>query len=112
MVPLVRYASVSGIPVMELLEKKYGDKAKAEEVMTAMVERTKAAGGEVVKLLGNGSAFYSPASSAVAMAESVLKDRSVCFQRVRALMVSTVLMVTMSEFTAFSVLTVLSRFLN
>ncbi len=75
MVPLVRYASVSGIPVMELLEKKYGDKAKAEEVMTAMVERTKAAGGEVVKLLGNGSAFYSPASSAVAMAESVLKDQ-------------------------------------
>ncbi len=74
MVPLVRYASVNGIPVMELLEQKYGaDKAK--EVMTAMVERTKAAGGEVVKLLGNGSAFYSPASSAVAMAESILKDQ-------------------------------------
>lgn len=75
MVPLVRYASVSGIPVMELLEKKYGSAEKAQEVMTAMVERTKAAGGEVVKLLGNGSAFYSPASSAVAMAESVLKDQ-------------------------------------
>ena len=75
MVPLVRYASVSGIPVMELLERKYGDAAKAQEVMTAMVERTKAAGGEVVKLLGNGSAFYSPASSAVAMAESILKDQ-------------------------------------
>jgi malate dehydrogenase len=75
MVPLVRYASVQGIPVMELLEQKYGSLAKAEEVMTAMVERTKAAGGEVVKLLGNGSAFYSPASSAIAMAESILKDQ-------------------------------------
>ncbi len=75
MVPLVRYASVNGIPVMELLEQKYGSAEKANEVMTAMVERTKAAGGEVVKLLGNGSAFYSPASSAVAMAESILKDQ-------------------------------------
>jgi len=74
MVPLVRYASVNGIPVMELLEQKYGA-AKAKEVMTAMVERTKAAGGEVVKLLGNGSAFYSPASSAIAMAESILRDQ-------------------------------------
>jgi len=75
MVPLVRYASVQGIPVMELLEQKYGSKAKAEEVMTAMVERTKAAGGEVVALLKTGSAFYSPASAAIAMAESVLKDQ-------------------------------------
>lgn len=78
MVPLVRYASVNGIPVMELLEQKYGSAEKAQEVMTAMVERTKAAGGEVVKLLGNGSAFYSPASSAVAMAESILKDQKRC----------------------------------
>ncbi len=75
MVPLVRYASVNGIPVMELLEQKYGSAAKAKEVMTAMVERTKAAGGEVVKLLKTGSAFYSPASSAIAMAESILKDQ-------------------------------------
>jgi malate dehydrogenase len=75
MVPLIRYASVAGIPVMELLEQKYGNTVKAQEVMTAMVERTKAAGGEVVKLLGNGSAFYSPASAAVSMAESVLKDQ-------------------------------------
>ena len=75
MVPLIRYASVQGIPVMELLEQKYGDAAKAKEVMTAMVERTKAAGGEVVKLLKTGSAFYSPASAAIAMAESVLKDQ-------------------------------------
>jgi len=75
MVPLVRYASVQGIPVMELLEQKYGSVAKAEEVMTAMVDRTKAAGGEVVALLKTGSAFYSPASAAIAMAESVLKDQ-------------------------------------
>lgn len=74
MVPLVRYANVNGIPVMELLERKYNDKAKASEVMTAMVERTKQAGGEVVKLLKTGSAFYSPASSAIAMAESIIYD--------------------------------------
>ena len=75
MVPLIRYASVQGIPVMELLENKYKSAAKAEEVMTAMVERTKAAGGEVVKLLKTGSAFYSPASAAIAMTESILKDQ-------------------------------------
>jgi malate dehydrogenase len=75
MVPLVRYASVKGIPVMELLEQKYGSAAKAKEVMDAMVDRTKKAGGEVVALLKTGSAFYSPASSAIAMAESILKDQ-------------------------------------
>lgn len=74
MVPLVRYANVNGIPAMELLERKYGDKTKAAEVMKAMVERTKMAGGEVVKLLKTGSAFYSPASSAIAMAESIIHD--------------------------------------
>ena len=75
MVPLVRYASVNGIPVMELLEQKYKDAAKAKEVMEAMVKRTRGAGGEVVALLKTGSAFYSPASSAIAMAESILKDQ-------------------------------------
>ncbi|MBI5727419.1 MAG: malate dehydrogenase [Ignavibacteriales bacterium] len=74
MVPLVRYANVNGIPVMELLERKYKDAAKAKEVMTAMVERTKMAGGEVVKLLKTGSAFYSPASAAIQMAEAILFD--------------------------------------
>ena len=73
MVPLVRYTSVCGVPVMELLEQKYGA-AKAAEVMAAMVKRTRGAGGEVVALLKTGSAFYSPASSAIAMAESFLKD--------------------------------------
>ena len=74
MVPIIRYANVNGIPVMELLEKKYGDKAKAKEVMDAMVQRTKMAGGEVVKLLKTGSAFYSPASAAISMVEAILGD--------------------------------------
>jgi len=75
MVPLVRYASVNGIPVLELLENKYKSKDKAAEVMAAMVKRTRGAGGEVVALLKTGSAFYSPASSAINMAESILKDQ-------------------------------------
>jgi malate dehydrogenase len=74
MVPIVRYANVNGIPVMELLAKKYKDVNKAKEIMDKIVERTKMAGGEVVKLLKTGSAFYSPASSAIAMAESILLD--------------------------------------
>lgn len=74
MVPIVRYANVNGIPVMELLERKYGNPEKAAEVMKAMVERTKMAGGEVVALLKTGSAFYSPASSAIAMAEAIIYD--------------------------------------
>jgi malate dehydrogenase len=75
MVPLVRYTSVCGIPVLEILERKYKDKAKAKEVMEAMVKRTRGAGGEVVALLKTGSAFYSPASAAISMAESILKDQ-------------------------------------
>ena len=74
MVPIVRYSNVNGIPAMELLERKYNDKTKAKEVMDAMVNRTKMAGGEVVKLLKTGSAFYSPAVSAIAMAEAILFD--------------------------------------
>ncbi len=74
MVPLVRYTAVCGIPVMELLERKYGNAAKAKEVMDAMVKRTRGAGGEVVALLKTGSAFYSPAVSSIAMAEAYLKD--------------------------------------
>jgi malate dehydrogenase len=75
MVPLVRYAGVKGIPVLELLERKYKDKARAKEVIEAIVKRTRGAGGEVVALLKTGSAFYSPASAAIAMAESILKDQ-------------------------------------
>jgi len=74
MVPLVRYANVNGIPAMEMIEKKYNDAAKAKEVMTKIVDRTKQAGGEVVKLLKTGSAFYSPATAAIQMAEAILND--------------------------------------
>lgn len=74
MVPLIRYANVNGIPVMEMLERKYKDAVKAKELMNQMVERTKMAGGEVVKLLKTGSAFYSPASAAVEMAKAILHD--------------------------------------
>ena len=74
MVPLIRYANVNGIPVMEMLQRKYNDPAKAKEVMDAMVKRTKMAGGEVVKLLKTGSAFYSPAAAAVSMAKAILHD--------------------------------------
>jgi malate dehydrogenase len=66
MVPLVRYCTVAGIPVSRLL---------SEEKITAIVERTKGAGGEVVGLLKTGSAFVSPAHSAIEMAEAILKDK-------------------------------------
>jgi malate dehydrogenase len=66
MVPLTRYCSVNGIPLTKVL-----DKAKLD----ALVERTRKGGGEIVALLGTGSAFYAPAASAVAMAESYLRDQ-------------------------------------
>ncbi len=74
MVPMVRFVNVSGIPVMFLLEKKYGA-VRAKEVMDDLIKRTRYAGGEIVGLLKTGSAFYSPASSALAMAEAILKDQ-------------------------------------
>ena len=74
MVPIIRHSNVNGIPAMDLLERKYGDAAKAKEVMDAMVTRTKKAGGEVVGLLKTGSAFYSPASAAISMAEAIIYD--------------------------------------
>ena len=66
MVPLVRYCTVAGIPVAKLLPKARID---------AIVERTKNAGGEVVALLKTGSAFVSPAASAIEMAEAILRDK-------------------------------------
>jgi len=74
MVPIIRHSNVNGIPTMDLLERKYGDAAKAKEVMDAMVTRTKKAGGEVVGLLKTGSAFYSPASAAISMVEAIIYD--------------------------------------
>jgi malate dehydrogenase len=66
MVPVVRYCSVNGTPLTKLL-----DKARLD----AIVDRTRKGGGEIVALLGTGSAFYAPASSAVTMAESFLRDQ-------------------------------------
>ncbi len=66
MVPLLRYSSVNGVPLTKLV-----DKAKLD----AIVDRTRKGGGEIVALLGTGSAFYTPAVSAIAMAESYLKDK-------------------------------------
>jgi malate dehydrogenase len=66
MVPVTRYCSVNGIPLTKVL-----DKAKLD----AIVERTRKGGGEIVALLGTGSAFYAPAASAVTMAESYLRDQ-------------------------------------
>ena len=60
---------------MEMLERKYKSKEKAVQVMDDIVKRTADAGGEVVRLLKTGSAFYSPAASAIAMVESILKDQ-------------------------------------
>ena len=66
MVPIIQSCTVAGIPVTKLIPK---------DRLTAIVERTKAAGGEVVALLKTGSAFVSPALSAVEMAEAILKDK-------------------------------------
>jgi malate dehydrogenase len=66
MVPLPRYSTVAGIPITELL---------AKDRIDALVERTRNGGAEIVALLKTGSAYYAPASAAVEMAESILKDK-------------------------------------
>jgi malate dehydrogenase len=71
MVPLVRYSTVAGIPLPDLVAMKW----TTQEKLDAIVERTRKGGGEIVNLLKTGSAFYAPAASAIAMAESYLKDK-------------------------------------
>ena len=71
MVPSIRYSTVAGIPVPDLIKMKWTTQARID----AIVQRTRSGGGEIVALLKSGSAFYAPASSAVAMAESYLKDK-------------------------------------
>ena len=66
MVPVTRLATVGGVPLEELISSE-----RLEEI----VDRTRFAGGEIVKLFGNGSAYYAPAQSAIEMAESYLKDK-------------------------------------
>ena len=71
MVPLTRYSTVAGIPLPDLVKMGW----TSQEKLDAIVERTRKGGGEIVGLLKTGSAFYAPASSAIAMAESYLKDK-------------------------------------
>jgi malate dehydrogenase len=71
MVPLTRYSTVAGIPVPDLIKMGW----TTQERIDAIVNRTANGGGEIVKLLERGSAFYAPAASAIAMAESYLKDK-------------------------------------
>ncbi|MBG9448401.1 malate dehydrogenase [Cytobacillus firmus] len=66
MVPLVRYSYAGGIPLESLISK---------DRLDAIVERTRKGGGEIVNLLGNGSAYYAPAASLVEMCEAILKDQ-------------------------------------
>ena len=71
MVPMVRYSTVGGIPLPDLVKMKW----TTQERLDAIVERTRKGGGEIVNLLKTGSAYYAPAASAIAMAESYLKDQ-------------------------------------
>jgi malate dehydrogenase len=71
MVPLVRYSNVAGIPLPDLVKMGWTTQARLD----AIVERTRKGGGEIVALLKTGSAYYAPAASAIAMAESYLKDK-------------------------------------
>jgi len=71
MVPLVRYSTVAGIPLPDLVKMKWTTQARLDEI----VKRTRDGGAEIVNLLKSGSAYYAPAASAVAMAESYLKDK-------------------------------------
>jgi malate dehydrogenase len=71
MVPLIRYTTVAGIPLPDLIKMKWITHERLNEI----VQRTRDGGAEVVKLLKTGSAFYAPAASAIAMAESYLKDK-------------------------------------
>jgi malate dehydrogenase len=71
MVPLVRYSTVAGIPLPDLVKMGWTSQTRLDEI----VDRTRKGGGEIVNLLKTGSAFYAPAASAIAMAESYLKDK-------------------------------------
>lgn len=75
MVPLVRYSTVAGIPLPDLLKMHW----TTQERLDAIVTRTRQGGGEIVNLLKTGSAYYAPASSAIAMAEAYLKDKKRIF---------------------------------
>ena len=71
MVPLVRYSTVNGVPLPDLVKMRW----TTQEKIDSIVERTRKGGGEIVGLLGNGSAYYAPAESAIEMAKSYLRDK-------------------------------------
>ena len=71
MVPSVRYSTVAGIPLTDLVKMKWISQKKLDEI----VQRTRDGGAEIVGLLKTGSAYYAPASSAIKMADSYLKDK-------------------------------------
>ncbi|NKB26679.1 MAG: malate dehydrogenase [Rhodobacteraceae bacterium] len=71
MVPLARYSTVGGIPLPDLVEMGW----TTQEKLDAIIQRTRDGGAEIVGLLGNGSAFYAPASSAIEMAQAYLNDQ-------------------------------------
>ena len=71
MVPLTKYSTVAGIPLPDLIKMKWITQKKLDEI----VQRTRDGGAEIVSLLKTGSAYYAPASSAIAMAESYLRDK-------------------------------------
>lgn len=71
MVPVVEYSTVAGIPIPDLIKMGWS----TQERIDAIVQRTRSGGGEIVGLLKTGSAYYAPATSAIEMAESYLKDK-------------------------------------
>jgi malate dehydrogenase len=71
MVPVVGYSTVAGIPIPDLIKLGWS----TQDRIDAIVKRTRGGGGEIVALLKTGSAYYAPATSAIAMAESFLKDK-------------------------------------
>ena len=71
MVPLIRYSTIAGVPIPDLIKMGWS----SQEKIDAIVQRTRDGGAEIVNLLKTGSAFYAPAASAIAMAESYLKDQ-------------------------------------
>jgi len=71
MVPLIRYSTIAGVPIPDMLKMGFSSSQKIDEI----VQRTRDGGAEIVKLLGTGSAFYAPATSAIEMAKSYLLDK-------------------------------------
>ena len=71
MVPLLRYSTIAGIPVPDMIKMGWS----TDDKMDAIVQRTRSGGGEIVALLGTGSAYYAPAASAIEMAVSYLRDK-------------------------------------